>query len=239
MNAAPPFTIFPLGDSALVISFGNVIDENTNKKVLALFHSIKGLAINGVQDVIPAYSSLAVQYDVITVRQKSTDNKNAFKIMRKIITKIIEENHLSERYDMLPSRKIKVPVCYAVKYAPDMHQISLEKKLTAAEIIQLHTGKKYRVYMIGFLPGFAYMGEVDDKIAIPRKQQPRLNVASGSVGIAGKQTGIYPLPCPGGWQIIGKTPLKLFDRRSDDPILFQPGDEVEFYSISEDEFTNY
>ncbi len=93
--------------------------------------------------------------------------------------------------------------------------------------------------MIGFLPGFAYMGEVDEQIAMPRKQQPRTNVAAGSVGIAGMQTGIYPLDSPGGWQIIGKTPVKLFDKERDDPVLLQPGDEIEFYSITKDEFSNY
>ena len=93
--------------------------------------------------------------------------------------------------------------------------------------------------MIGFLPGFPYMGEVDERIAIPRKSEPRTNVEAGSIGIAGKQTGIYPLDSPGGWQIIGKTPLKLFNKEKDDPVIFKPGDEVEFYSISEDELTNY
>ena len=107
------------------------------------------------------------------------------------------------------------------------------------EIVRLHTERIYKVYMIGFLPGFAYMGEVDERIAMPRKQQPRTNVEAGSVGIAGIQTGIYPLTSPGGWQIIGKTPMKLFDKEKEDAVLLQPGDEINFYSITENEFANY
>jgi inhibitor of KinA len=236
MNAEHPFTILPLGDSALILSFGNVIDENINKKILVLFHKIKSLSLNGVKDIVPSYSSLAIHYDVFIVKQKSLTNKTAFEIIAEEIKIIAEEN---DQIDLSYSRKIKVPVCYAEKYALDMNEISLEKKLSATEIISLHTGKKYRVYMIGFLPGFAYMGKVDDKLIMPRKAQPRLKVEAGYVGIAGKQTGIYPLTSPGGWQIIGKTPLKLFDKEIKDPVLFQPGDEIEFYSISEDEFTNY
>jgi inhibitor of KinA len=139
----------------------------------------------------------------------------------------------------LTSRKIKIPVCYSGKYALDIHDIAKEKKLTAPEIINLHTAKRYRVYMIGFLPGFAYMGEIDKRIAMPRKTQPRTKVEAGSVGIAGMQTGIYPFDSPGGWQIIGKTPVKLFDKEKSDPVLLQPGDEIEFYSITEDELANY
>jgi inhibitor of KinA len=130
-------------------------------------------------------------------------------------------------------------VCYGEKYAWDINEIAKEKSIPVDEIIRLHTAKKYRVYMIGFLPGFAYMGEVDEKIAIPRKAQPRTSVEGGSVGIAGMQTGIYPIDSPGGWQIIGKTPLKLFDKERDDPVLLKPGDEIEFYSITENEFSIY
>ncbi len=239
MNDELHFTIIPLGDSALILSFGNLIDEKINKRILSLFHKIKSLSIKGVKDVVPAYSSLAIHYDVLIVKQNTSGIKSSFEIMAEIINKIIDESDLNNENDLTTFRKIKVPVCYAEKYALDVKEISIEKCLSVNEIIQLHTGRKYRVYMIGFLPGFAYMGEVDEKIEMPRKAQPRLKVESGYVGIAGKQTGIYPLTSPGGWQIIGKTPLKLFNKESDDPILFQPGDEVEFYSISEDEFTNY
>jgi inhibitor of KinA len=136
-------------------------------------------------------------------------------------------------------RILEIPVCYAKPFAPDLETLALQNQLTTEEVIQLHTAKVYRVYMIGFLPGFAYMGKVDHRIAAPRKSQPRTNIPAGSVGIAGEQTGIYPLVSPGGWNIIGQTPLKLFDAARPDPVLFQPGDRVHFYSISQNEFENY
>ena len=117
--------------------------------------------------------------------------------------------------------------------------MATQKNIPVEEIIQLHTATIYHVYMIGFLPGFAYMGKVNQKIASPRRSQPRTSVAAGSVGIAGEQTGIYPLTSPGGWNIIGRTPIKIFDAGKEDAALFQPGDEVSFYSITEDEFENY
>ena len=264
-------SILPLGDAALIISWGNIIDESINKKVLDLFHKLKSLSLNGVVDIVPAYCSLTIHYDVFVLQQTKEKNKSVFENTRDEIKKIIEEDdewmhsklslaggnisqdrpavggvspatNKEEDNDgaSLPTgRKIKVPVCYSEKYALDMNEIVQQKKISAEEIIYLHTSKKYRVYMIGFLPGFAYMGEIDEKIAVPRKSQPRLVVEAGCVGIAGKQTGVYPLDSPGGWQIIGKTPLKLFNKEKVDPVLFKPGDEVEFYSISEDEYSNY
>jgi inhibitor of KinA len=230
------FTISPLGDSSLIINFGNVIDENINKKVLALFYKLKELSIPFIKDIIPAYNSLTIYYNIVSIKQKSISNKTFFEIFGDQLSKIIIDyiEILS-----LPSRKIKIPVCYTEKYGLDINYIAKEKKLPVDEIIRLHKVKKYRVYMIGFLPGFAYMGEVDEQIAIPRKVQPRTIVEAGSVGIAGTQTGIYPLNSPGGWQIIGKTPVKLFIKEKDDPVLLHPGDEVEFYSITENEFANY
>ena len=230
------FTISPLGDSSLIINFGNVIDENINKKVLALFYKLKGLSIPFIKDIIPAYNSLTIYYNIVITKQKTVSIKTFFEIFSDQLSKVIID-HIEIL--SLPFRRIKIPVCYTEKYGLDINYISKEKKLPVDEIIRLHKVKKYRVYMIGFLPGFAYMGEVDEQIAIPRKVQPRTIIEAGSVGIAGTQTGIYPLNSPGGWQIIGKTPVKLFIKEKDDPVLLHPGDEVEFYSITENEFANY
>jgi inhibitor of KinA len=134
-------------------------------------------------------------------------------------------------------RTIKVPVCYAEKFATDIHYLAKQKGLSVEEVIQLHTSRTYRVFMLGFTPGFAYMGVVDDRLAIKRKPVPQ-PVLAGSVGIAGVQTGAYSLNSPGGWQIIGRTPFKLFDPKRENPVLFEPGDQVKFYSIAEDEFEN-
>ena len=230
------FTIHPLGDSALVINFGNVIDEAINKNVLLIFKTLKNIFLPEIIDIVPAYSSLAVYYDVLAIRKRNNTNTSAFEIFSEEIKNIIQEN---KAIPLSPPRNVKIPACYSEKYALDIKDIAQQKNLSHEEIIRLHTSKTYRVYMIGFLPGFPYMGEVDERIAIPRKSEPRTIVEAGSIGIAGKQTGIYPLDSPGGWQIIGKTPLKLFNKEEDDPVIFKPGDEVEFYSISEDEFTNY
>ncbi len=230
------FSISYLGDTAVIVNFSNVISEDVNKKVLRLFHYFKLISLPGVKDIVPAYSSLIIHYDLFALNQKTVSNQTSFQTFSDQVKKLIEENFETIT---LSSRKIKIPVCYTEKFGFDLNEISIQKKISIPEIIRLHTAKKYRIYMIGFLPGFAYMGEVDTRIVMPRKQQPRSIVEAGSVGIAGKQTGIYPLNSPGGWQIIGKTPVKLFDKEKDDPVLLQPGDEIKFYSITEDEFANY
>jgi inhibitor of KinA len=134
------------------------------------------------------------------------------------------------------SKSVQVPVCYAVSMAPDIESVAALHSLDVDEVIQLHTAKTYRVYMIGFLPGFAYMGSVDEKIVTPRRSQPRTQVPAGSVGIAGEQTGIYPFDSPGGWQLIGQTPLEMFNMANEMPCYLQPGDEVQFYPITMAEF---
>jgi inhibitor of KinA len=136
------------------------------------------------------------------------------------------------------SRVVTIPVCYEKEFAPDIEYLAKEKNIPVEEVIRIHISKQYRIYMLGFLPGFPYMGEVDDRIVVPRKPQP-VTVAAGSVGIAGKQTGIYPLVSPGGWQIIGRTPLKIFDAEKEAPTLLRAGDTVQFISISKDEFESY
>lgn len=229
-------TISPLGDTAIIINFENIIDETVNRTVLQLFHKLKMQALPFVKDIVPAYSSLVIFYDLLILENKKPINKSCLEIVLAHVKKILAEDI---KISSLPARKIKIPVCYSEKYALDLDDISKEIKMSANEIINLHTARKYRVYMIGFTPGFAYMGEVDERIAMPRKVQPRTKVEAGSVGIAGTQTGIYPLDSPGGWQIIGRTPVKLFNKEKNDPVLLQPGDEIEFYSITEDEFAHY
>jgi inhibitor of KinA len=226
------FTISPLGDSALIIHFGNSIDGAINKKVLQLFHKLKNSNLPVITDIVPAYSSLAIFYDVIALYQKST---SAFANMKILLTPILEA---PDPPSFSTIRQVKIPVCYEKKCAPDLEALAFDKNLSQEEVIQLHEGISYRVYMVGFLPGFAYMGKVDGRIVTPRKKAP-VNVAAGSVGIAGEQTGIYPAASPGGWNIIGRTPIRLFDKEKEEPVLLQPGDQIQFYSITEDEFENY
>ena len=232
MNIESTYRIFPLGDFVLTIDFGNVIDENINKKVISLFKAIQRDPLPGMIEAVPAYSSLSIIYDPVFIRKNFSKNNTAFDWVKEQTEKFLQ-THI-ESNEKTP-RLIKIPVCYEQEFGTDIANIAKAKQLNKEEIIQLHTMKQYRVYMLGFLPGFPYMGEVDEKIAIPRKPQPQA-VAASSVGIAGKQTGIYPLPSPGGWNIIGRTPLQLFDRSKKDPTLLNAGDIVEFYSISKEEF---
>jgi inhibitor of KinA len=232
MNPYQPYSIFPLGDSALTIDFGNIISEDINQKVLRLFHHLKIMADEMIIDLVPAYSSLTVYYDAASFYSLE---KTAFET----VADKLEELFL--RAPDIPEQKtnfFEIPVCYSKKFGIDIEYLSQQNDIPIEQIIHLHTSKTYKVYMLGFLPGFTYMGEVDHRIAIARKPTP-VKLFAGAVGIAGMQTGIYPLESPGGWQIIGKTPVKVFKKEDNSPVLFQPGDGVKFYAITEYEFENY
>lgn len=228
----PAYTIFPLGDAALTVDFGNCIDEGLNANVLRLFGKLQNLSPH-IIDLVPAYASLTVYYDVLSLRSQG---RSAFETMKAMIEPLL---HGEESGVALQNRRIAVPVCYAKGFALDLEEVAAQKNLSIEDVIRLHTATVYRVYTIGFLPGFAYLGKVDSRIAAPRKPQPRTAVPAGSVGIAGSQTGIYPLPSPGGWNIIGRTPLKLFDAAREESVLLRPGNEVCFYSITKDAFDDY
>ena len=234
MDKLPPYKIFPLGDAGLVIDFGNIIDESINKRVHAVFYQLQKDPIPGMIEAVPAYSSLTIYYDVLFIRKKISGQKIAFEWVCEKIKEYLSRERIEVEYS---GTLIRIPVCYEKEYGTDLDFIALLNRITIDEIIHLHTSTIYRVYMLGFLPGFAYMGMVDEKIATPRKQFPA-PVDAGSIGIAGRQTGIYPLKSPGGWQIIGRTPLNLFDKEKENPTLFRSGDSVQFYSITKDEFEN-
>jgi inhibitor of KinA len=229
------YKIFFISDSAATIDFGNIINEQINTNVVTLFNYLLQHPLEGMIEIIPAYSSLSVYFDFNLLRKKILPPK-------KVYEWIENELHKLMHYDFInvPIEKnlFRIPVCYEDEFAIDLQSIAHQKGVLSQKIISLHSSKQYRVFMLGFLPGFAYMGEVDEKIAVPRKKEPQPTLA-GSVGIAGKQTGIYPLNSPGGWQIIGRTPLKMFEQNKIEPCLLKAGDYVEFYSITKDEFENY
>ena len=232
MDRSPSYKISSLGETALFIDFGNTIDESINKLVHSLFYQLQNDPIPGMIEAVPGYSSLTIYYDILFIRNTLNKQTTAFEWISESLKKIIPKENI-ETGD--PQILIKVPVCYEIEYAPDLGFIASQNKISHDEVISLHTSATYHIYMLGFLPGFAYMGMVDEKIASSRKQKP-VFVEAGSIGIAGKQTGIYPFRSQGGWQIIGRTPLKLFDKEKINPVLFKAGDKVQFYSITKDEF---
>ena len=211
-----------------------MIDGSVNKKVVQLFQQLQALSHPYITDLVPAYSSLAVYYNLPLVYARKGAYDTAFESMAQLIDTLAGEGETPSK----TARSLQIPVCYASAFGPDLPFLSRQCGLGVEDIIRLHTSVPYKVYMLGFLPGFAYMGKVDDRLAIPRKPSP-LPVAAGSVGIAGSQTGVYPLDSPGGWQIIGRTPFRLFNAAREPAVALQPGDEVTFYSITEDEFANY
>ena len=232
MDRLPSYKISSLGETALIIDFGNTIDESINKLVHSLFYQLQNDPIPGMIEAVPGYSSLTIYYDILFIRNTLNKQTTAFEWVSESLKKFIPKENI-ETGD--PQILIKVPVCYEIEFAPDLGFIASQNKISPDEVIYFHTSTTYHIYMLGFLPGFAYMGMVDEKISSSRKQKP-VFVEAGSIGIAGKQTGIYPFRSQGGWQIIGRTPLKLFDKEKINPVLFKAGDKVQFYSITKDEF---
>lgn len=189
-------------------------------------------AFAGQKDIIIAYSSLTIVYDPVLIKRQYRAPASVFEWVQQ---KLVQAFNESVSQPVNQSAVIRIPVCYAEKFGPDLLAMAANKKMSVWDIINLHTARVYRVYTIGFLPGFSYMASVDNKLITPRKPQPE-TVAAGSVGIAGAQTGIYPLDSPGGWHIIGRTPQKQFDATTKELVKLRVGDRVEFYAISEEEF---
>ena len=227
------YTISPLNETALLVSFANRIDEGINDKVIALSHAFEENTFAGFIETVPAYASLAVFYNLPEVKKNIVQGQTAFELVKEATEKLISELQISSAPKNITI--IKVPVYYN---GEDLEGLAGIRSLKAEELIAIHTATVYQVYMIGFLPGFAYMGKLDERIAAPRKDSPRTHVPAGSVGIAGSQTGIYPFSSPGGWQLIGQTPLRIFDTDKKNPCLFKAGDHVQFISIDKKEFEN-
>jgi inhibitor of KinA len=227
-----PVTISPLGDHAITITFGDTITEEINQQALSFFNCLKDRKIIGIRDFIPTYTSVTVVYDIMAI-QKYDKTISAFNYLHREIEKALR--HLDE-YKTEPGKIIQIPLCYDASLGIDLKEMAEQKNLSIEEIVQLHSSVTYRVYMIGFMPGFPYMGKVTDEIAMPRKKSPRKNVVAGSVGIADFQTGIYPFDSPGGWNIIGQTPMMMFNTSYTETCLLKPGDKVNFVPISLREF---
>lgn len=231
VNWRMPYRIYPCGDHAITIELGDSIDPAINNRVISLFAHLRSLQEEGVKDIIPSYHTLTVVYDVLQLKRKYPV-PSAYNQMRDWLQHAVEN---SQQLQLSP-RLQRIPVWYDTSYHADLGFIAEQHSISVQDVIDIHSSATYRVYLVGFLPGFAYMGSVDRKIATPRKTSPRTLVPAGSVGIAGEQTGIYPFDSPGGWQLVGRTPIRLFDTRNEQPCYLHTGDEVQFYPITSEEF---
>lgn len=226
------FTIFPLGDCAATIELGEEMKEEVNEKILAMQRWFKKYPCAGIHDTIIAYSSLTLIYDPVEIKNHNSYCDTVFEWICKKFRQAYEE---SGKADTDERSVIRIGICYDNEFGTDLDEISRSTQLSFEEIIERHVSRTYRVYMLGFLPGFAYLGEIDPLLRMQRKQSP-VAVTAGSVGIVSNQTGIYPLNSPGGWYILGRTPLTLFEAADPVPVKLKAGDEVQFYQMSKDEF---
>lgn len=228
------WSFYSLGDHAIVFALAPKMEVLILQKIKHLNDYFIEQKINGVLDIIPSYHTLTIIYDINNfIVTSETANNQLLSFCINIITDF-ENNFLAKKN--IVSNILQVPVCYDKCFGIDLENISLSNQISFDEIIHIHTSHTYDVYSIGFLPGFTYMGMVDEKIKIARHDKPRKEVPAGSVGIAGLQTGIYPTNSPGGWQIIGRTPWKIFDPHPNKLAKFKVGDRIQFYAISKEAF---
>ena len=223
-SMAPRFRFLALGDAALMVEFGNAIDPGVNARVIAFAETVRAQQWNGVLDVVPTYCSVTIHVDPLGL---NVDTLMA-RLQRLAYTNSSERKPTGSHHT--------IPVCYGSEYGADLEDVAAFAKISVAEAIRLHASVLYRVYMLGFSPGFPYLGVVPAPLALPRLATPRTTVPAGSVGIAGSQTGIYPTSTPGGWRIIGRTPIELYRPCNSTPFLLSPGDMVRFESIGPHEF---
>lgn len=233
MRKSKPYTVYPVNENTLTIRVGDAIDGTTHHTVFRVYHQLVRNRHASWLDIIPAYTTISIVYDVVKIRE---NHPSAVEWMIRETEKILAKPFTDENFS---ARKITIPVCYDDAFALDRKALSVSHKIGWDEVVSIHSSRVYQVFMIGFLPGFAYMGMVDQRIAFPRLANPRAAVPAGSVGIAGEQTGIYPLDSPGGWNIIGRTPLLVFDIKNQNPGLLQPHDKVTFLPIAKSEFDSF
>ncbi len=212
------------GDTALVVEFGETIDRAINARVMALADRIADAALPGVVELVPTFRSLMVHYDPL-----ETSHATLVAEMERLLQNL----DASERH----GRLWEIPACYEGEHAPDLDDVARATKLSTREVVSVHSGEIYQVYCVGFLPGFPYMGDLPAALELPRRTSPRVRLPQGSVCMAMRMTGIYPIESPGGWHLLGRTPVRLFDRRRADAVLMAPGDRVKFVPISLSEFT--
>ena len=218
-------TISPVGDRAISIDFGQVIDPTINRHIRQTIERIKALQLEGIIELVPTYCALLVEYDAMLYSYSEICN---------IIEPTLEEGMTNTTNELVIV--VEVPTVYGGEFGPDLSFVASHNHLSEDEVISIHSGTDYLVYMLGFIPGFTYLGGMDPRIATPRLSSPRTLIPAGSVGIAGEQTGTYPSDSPGGWQIIGRTPVTMYDMSKAQAALLKAGDYVRYVPIDESEF---
>ncbi|MFN4315846.1 MAG: 5-oxoprolinase subunit PxpB [Chitinophagaceae bacterium] len=231
MIQEPAYTIHANGDRSVRVNFGDNLSDHVYFQVIHLLNSLRADSLPGIEDLVPSYTSLTIYFDPAKLRQ----NQNGRTIFDFWSSEIAGRVQRIEGLPMPGGRDMEIPVCYDIELAADLSAVALSTGLSINEIVRLHCGQPYRVYLIGFLPGFPYLGTLPVELQLPRKQIPT-NVPAGSVAIAGLQSGIYPVQSPGGWHVIGRTPLSIFDSSLPEPCLLQAGDLVQFTPISKHEY---
>ena len=230
--ASTDLSFSPLGDRALLLEVGDHADPATAARIRALADHLAQLRLPGLLDFVPALFTIGVHYDPEQWRDESGARTPYEMLVARIQQALPDLASLAATKG--PLRQI--PVCYEVDFGEDLAALAGAQGLSTEQVIQIHSAAVYTVYMIGFAPGFAYLGPLDDRLVLPRRETPRPRVPAGSVAVANKYTGIYPADLPGGWHIIGRTPLQLFDLSSDQPSLLGAGDRVQFVPIGAAEF---
>ncbi len=214
----------PAGDRSLVMEFGNSIKPEINAKIRNMVIAIEKQTLEGILEIIPTYRSILIIYNPLIIDYKQVTN-----YLKETVTSLGDETQEGIRI-------VELPTVYGGEYGPDIEFVANHNSLTIEEVIKIHSSTDYLLYMLGFTPGFGYLGGMSKEIETPRLQVPRTKIPAGSTGIAGSQTGIYPIDSPGGWQLIGRTPVKLYDPVGTPPILLNAGDFVRFVPISEEEY---
>lgn len=217
--------ISPVGDSAISIEFGQVIDPAVNRRIRQIIQDMQVLNVEGIVEVVPTYCALLIQYDALIYTYADICG---------VMDPLLQKDITPDANELVTI--VELPTLYGSEYGPDLSFVASHNGLSEQDVITIHTGTDYLVYMLGFIPGFTYLGGMDPRIATPRLSSPRTSIPAGSVGIAGAQTGTYPLDSPGGWQIIGRTPLTLYDVTKEQAALLKAGDYVRYVPIDIDEF---